>query len=62
MQTFNAYDPKEKNEDDQPLQRQENEEGLFLVNDDGTEMDTSERTYVSVDLPEEKEKADNSGE
>lgn len=62
MQTFNSYDPKEKNEDDQPLQRQENEEGLFLVNDDGTEMDTSERTYVSVDLPEEEEKADNSGE
>jgi hypothetical protein len=55
MQT-NYYDPKDKNEDsDQPLQRQENEEGLYLVNDDGTEFDSSERTYVSVDLPEDEE-------
>ena len=55
MQT-NYYDPKDKNEDsDQPLQRQENEEGLHLVNDDGTEFDSSERTYVSVDLPEDEE-------
>jgi hypothetical protein len=61
MQTFNFYDPKDKNENEQPIQRQENEEGLFLVNDDGTEMDTSERTYISVDLPEEEERADDSG-
>ena len=55
MQT-NYYDPKDKNEDsDQPLQRQENEEGLHLVNDDGTDFDSSERTYVSVDLPEDEE-------
>jgi hypothetical protein len=55
MQT-NYCDPKDKNEDsDQPLQRQENEEGLHLVNDDGTEFDSSERTYVSVDLPEDEE-------
>jgi hypothetical protein len=55
MQT-NYYDPKDKNEDsDQPLQRQENEEGLHLVNDDGTDFDSSERTYVSVDLPESEE-------
>ena len=55
MQT-NYFDPKDKNEDsDQPLQRQENEEGLHLVNDDGTEFDSSERTYVSVDLPEDEE-------
>ena len=55
MQT-NYFDPKDKNEDsDQPLQRQENEEGLHLVNDDGTDFDSSERTYVSVDLPEDEE-------
>ena len=55
MQTSYS-DPKDKNvESDQPLQRQENEEGLHLVNDDGTEFDSSERTYVSVDLPEDEE-------
>lgn len=55
MQT-NYSDPKDKNtEEDQPVQRQENEEGLYLVNDDGTEFDASERTYVSVDLPEDEE-------
>lgn len=57
MQT-NYSDPKDKNtEEDQPVQRQENEEGLYLVNDDGTEFDASERTYVSVDLPEDEEDA-----
>lgn len=66
MRKNNAPDPGEKNNiPDQPLQRQENEEGVFLVNDDGTEFDSSERTYVSVDLPEEEDKienADDSGE
>jgi hypothetical protein len=61
MQT-NYSDPKDKNvESDEPVQRQENEEGLYLVNDDGTEFDASERTYVSVDLPENEEN-DNSKE
>jgi hypothetical protein len=66
MQIYNAYDPKEKKDtQDEPLQRQENEEGVYLVNDDGTDFDSSERTYVSVDLPEEEsstENADDSGE
>ena len=55
MQT-NYFDPKDKDSEnsDQPLQRQENEEGLHLVNEDGTDFDTSERTYISVDLPEEE--------
>ena len=52
----NYPDPKDKNtESEQPLQRQENEEGIHLVNEDGTDFDTSERTYISVDLPEEEE-------
>lgn len=55
MQT-NYFDPKEKNAEnaDQSLQGQENEEGIHLVNEDGTDFDTSERTYISVDLPEEE--------
>jgi hypothetical protein len=55
MQT-NNIDPKDKNtgSSEQPLQRQENEEGLYLVNDDGSEFDASERTYVTVDFPEEE--------
>jgi hypothetical protein len=58
MQT-NYSDPKDKNtEDNEPAQRQENEEGLYLVNDDGTDFDSSERTYVSVDLPENEEEAE----
>ena len=59
MQT-NYSDPKDKNAEDneQTVQRQENEEGLYLVNDDGTDFDSSERTYVSVDLPENEEKAE----
>ena len=57
MQTNNHYDPKEKNqEEDQTLREQMNEEGVYLVNDDGTPFDNSERTYVSVDLPEEDQK------
>lgn len=54
MQVQSAFDPKEKNEDDQTLREQMNEEGVYLVNDDGTPFDDTERTYVSVDLPEEK--------
>ena len=59
----NYPDPKDKSTEnsDQPLQRQENEEGLHLVNEDGTDFDTSERTYISVDLPEE-ETEDNKSE
>ena len=54
MQVHNSFDPKEKNEDDQTLREKMNEEGVVLVNNDGTPFDDSERTYVSVDLPEEK--------
>ena len=54
MQVDNSFDPKEKNEDDQTLSEKMNEEGVVLVNNDGTPFDNSERTYVSVDLPEEK--------
>jgi hypothetical protein len=61
MQT-NYSDPKDKNVESEPLQRQENEEGLHLVNDDGTEFDASERTYVSVDLPEDEENDNNKEE
>jgi hypothetical protein len=43
-------------EESSAVQRQENEEGLILTNDDGTPFDTDERTYVSVDLPEEEDK------
>ena len=58
MQVHNSFDPKEKNEDDQTLREKMNEEGVVLVNNDGTPFDDSERTYVSVDLPEEEEKKD----
>lgn len=54
MKASNSFDPKEKNEDDQTLRDKMNDEGVYLVNDDGTPFDDSERTYVSVDLPEEK--------
>ena len=54
MQVHNSFDPKEKTEDDQTLSEKMNEEGVYLLNDDGTPFDDSERTYVSVDLPEEQ--------
>ena len=67
MQILNAYDPKEKKDTpDETLKQQENEEGVYLVNEDGSDFDSSERTYVSVDLPEDEEEetknADGSGE
>ena len=56
---INNYDPKEKSqEEDQTLKEQMNEEGVYIVNNDGTPFDNSERTYVSVDLPEEEGKKD----
>ena len=56
MQTNTFIDPKDKNtEEDQSIQPEENEDVVYLVNDDGTEFDDSERTYISVDLPEEEE-------
>ena len=58
MQVHNSFDPKEKNEQEQTPIEKMNEEGVYLVNDDGTPFDDSERTYVSVDLPEEEEKKD----
>ena len=57
MQTNTFFDPKDKNtEENQTVQPQESDDVVYLVNDDGTEFDDSERTYVSVDLPEEEEK------
>jgi len=58
MQVHNSFDPKEKNEQEQTSTEKMNEEGVVLVNNDGTPFDDSERTYVSVDLPEEEEKKD----
>jgi hypothetical protein len=55
MTTLNAFDPKEKKEEEPALQEEQNDESVFLVNDDGTDFDSSERTYVSVDLPEEED-------
>jgi hypothetical protein len=56
MQTDNLIDPKDKDlEENQSTQPEENEDVVYLVNDDGTEFDDSERTYISVDSPEEEE-------
>ena len=52
MITLNTFDPKEKKENE-PIEEVQNEDAVFLVNDDGTDFDSSERTYVSVELPEE---------
>ncbi len=58
MERENIYnDPGEKEEVNTKTgeeQQDEMEEGVYLYNDDGTPMDTSERTYVSVDLPEDE--------
>ena len=60
MQTDILIDPKDKNvEENQSTQPEENEDVVYLVNDDGTEFDDSERTYISVDLPEEEEQPGN---
>ena len=54
MQRLNEdFDPKEKGTAENS-EEQNMDEGVFLYNDDGTPMDTSERTYVSVELPEEE--------
>ncbi len=58
MQTNNSFDPKEKNVEEQSLTDKMNEEGVHLVNNDGTPFDNSERTYVSVDLPEEQDETE----
>jgi hypothetical protein len=56
MQTDILLDPKEKKEEEEKsVEQQQNEDGVVLLNDDGTEFDSSERTYVSVDLPEDEE-------
>jgi hypothetical protein len=59
MQTNISFDPKDKKEEEKSVQQQQNEEGVFLVNDDGSDFDSSERTYVSVDLPEDEEASAN---
>ena len=62
MQT-DIFDPKDKNlEENQSTQPEENEDVVYLVNDDGTEFDDSERTYISVDLPEEEEQPEKTGD
>ena len=58
MQT-DFFDPKDKTQDEEKsIQEQQNEDGVYLVNDDGTDYDSSEQTYVSVDLDEDKPKDD----
>lgn len=49
----NDKDPNKKevarteNSEDQNM-----EEGVYLYNEDGTPMDTGDRTYISVNMPE----------
>jgi hypothetical protein len=63
MQTDILIDPKDKNlEENQSTQPQENDDVVYLVNDDGTEFDDSERTYISVDLPEDEEQPGKTGD
>jgi hypothetical protein len=55
MQINNSHDPKEKNSEQDEEKELQSEEEVYLVNDDGTPFDDSERTYISVDMPEEEE-------
>ena len=57
MQINYNYDPKEKKSEEDEAQELQSEEEVYLVNDDGTPFDDSERTYISVDMPEEEEEA-----
>jgi hypothetical protein len=57
MQINNSYDPKEKNSEQNESKDIQSEEEVYLENDDGTPFDDSERTYISVDMPEEEEEA-----
>ena len=57
MQINNSYDPKEKSNEEDEAKELQSEEEVYLVNDDGTPFDDSERTYISVDMPEEEEEA-----
>jgi len=57
MQINNSYDPKEKNNEQDEEKELQSEEEVYLVNDDGTPFDDSERTYISVDMPEDEEEA-----
>ena len=57
MQINNSHDPKEKNSEQDEKKELQSEEEVYLVNDDGTPFDDSERTYISVDMPEEEEEA-----
>ena len=63
MQTDILIDPKDKNlEENQSTQPEENDDVVYLVNDDGSEFDDSERTYISVDLPEDEEQPGKTGD
>jgi hypothetical protein len=57
MQINNSYDPKEKNSEQDEAKEIQSEDEVYLENDDGTPFDDSERTYISVDMPEEEEEA-----
>jgi hypothetical protein len=57
MQINNSYDPKEKNSGQDEAKELQSEDEVYLENDDGTPFDDSERTYISVDMPEEEEEA-----
>ena len=63
MQANVFVDPKDKNtEENQAVQPEEDDDVVYLVNDDGTEFDDSERTYISVDSPEEDEQPGKTGD
>ena len=59
MQINNSYDPKEKNSEQDEAKEIQSEDEVYLENDDGTPFDDSERTYISVDMPEEEEASSN---
>ena len=51
-------DPNKKVEKARQEEATENtglDEGVYIYNADGTPMDTSDRTYISADLPEEED-------
>ncbi|HZF65183.1 MAG TPA: hypothetical protein VEZ55_11885 [Chitinophagaceae bacterium] len=61
MYSLNS-DPNQKKDHPEQQEQQNSDEGVYVYNDDGTPMDTGDRTYVSVDLPEEDASATGSGD
>lgn len=58
MQKQENVDPKEKLNPEEEQETTDSEDGVYLYNDDGTPMDTDERTYISVDDLEEEDDSD----